>query len=340
VSSPPELVVPTVSVMVVRPVVLTLERLGVDVPTLLSRAGLSAEQLRDKQARIPMERELALWRAADELVREPGLGLRVARHFELGVLGSLGYLLRHSENLEALVARAQRYWRLMDDLAQVGLVVEGDEARLTFARAGNYPVPPSGLECLFSVAFRVGHGMWPGAYARSVHFAHKLRGPLAPYRARFGCPVFFEAEAYAIAFDAAWSRAPAHDADPKLARVLETHTEHLLAQLPRAQGFVDLAREALRALLGARAFGPDALAHALHISERTLRRRLQQENTSYRALLDEVRHALALTLVGRVDLSLEQAAQQLGFAEPSTFYKAFKRWTGTTPAQYQRRHKP
>lgn len=322
--------------MVVRPVLVSLGGLGLDVPVLLARAGLSEELLRDKSARVPLERELALWRAADALSGDPTLGLRIAKHFEPGVLGSLGYLLRNSEHLLALTERAARFCRLMDDVAQVDVGVSGDEARLVFGRRGHYPVPETGVECLFAVAFITGHAMWPTARARRVTFAHKLRGELAPYEAQFGCGVTFGAPENAIVFDASWLHAPSANADPKLARVLEDHTEHLLAQLPSPQSFAEQAREGLRAGLGARDASPEALARRLGVSERTLRRRLQQEGTSYQAVLDDVRNALARTLVLQSDVSLAQVAEQLGFAEVSTFYRAFKRWTGTTPAQFQK----
>jgi AraC-like DNA-binding protein len=183
----------------------------VHVPTLLARAGISEADLKDKSARVPVARELALWRAADELTGDPALGLRLAAQFEPGVLGSLGYMLRHSQNLA-----------------------------------------------------------------------------------------------------------------------------QLLAQLPKPHGLVEAARASLRSGLGQRKATPDELARALHLSERTLRRRLALEGTSYQALLDEVRRALALTLVLRSDLSFAQMAEQLGFADASTYYRAFKRWTGTTPREYQK----
>jgi AraC-like DNA-binding protein len=323
--------------MVVRPVVVSLRSLGLDVARILARAQLSEELLRHKSQRIPVEQELALWREADAVSGDPTLGLRIAKHFEPGVLGSLGYLLRNSEHLLALAERAQRFCRLMDDLAHVEVRAEGDEARLTFARRGHYPVPESGVECLFAVAFITGHAMWPTARARRVTFTHKQRGELAPYESRFGCRVVFGAEENAIVFDEPWLRAPAENADPKLARVLEAHTEHLLAQLPVPHSFVELAREELRKALGAGEARPEALARALRVSERTLRRRLQQEGVSYQALLDDVRHGLARALVLRPDLSIAQVAEQLGFSEVSTFYRAFKRWTGLTPAQFQKR---
>jgi len=323
--------------LVVWPVVVSLRSLGLDVPRILARAELTEELLRDTSARISLEQELAVWREADAVSGDATLGLSIAKHIEPGVLGSLGYLLRNSEHLLSLAERAQRFCRLMDDLAQVAVRTEGDEARLTYSRRGHYPVPESGIECLFAVAFTTGSAMWPTARARCVTFTHRQRAPLALYEARFGCRVVFGADENAIVLDEPWLRAPAEAADPRLARVLEDHTEHLLAQLPAPNSFTEVAREELRKALGAGDASQEALARALHVSERTLRRRLQQEGVSYQSLLDDVRQALARTLVLQPDLSIAQVAEQLGFSEVSTFYRGFKRWTGLTPAQFQKR---
>jgi AraC-like DNA-binding protein len=245
-------------------------------------------------------------------------------------------MLRHSQNLAHLLARAQRSCGLMDDLAQVGLEVDGPLARISFARSGGYPVPAAGVESLFAIAFATGHSMWPEARATSVCFAHRRRADAEVYRARFGCPVHFEGATNGIAFAASWLDVSAQDSDPRLGRLLEVHSEHLLAQLPRPQGLVEDARAALRTGLAQGKATPDDLARALRLSDRTLRRRFAQVGTSYQALIDEVRHALALTLVLRRELSFSQMAEQLGFADTSTYYRAFKRWTGTTPREYQK----
>jgi AraC-like DNA-binding protein len=81
-----------------------------------------------------------------------------------------------------------------------------------------------------------------------------------------------------------------------------------------------------------------ALARELHISVRTLQRRLGEEGTSFAVLVDEVRHELARTLIRRADLSLVDVATRVGFAEFATFSRAFKRWTGLAPGAYRNQH--
>ncbi|HKP58874.1 MAG TPA: helix-turn-helix domain-containing protein [Polyangiales bacterium] len=82
--------------------------------------------------------------------------------------------------------------------------------------------------------------------------------------------------------------------------------------------------------------GLGSLARALHMSQRTLRRRLSEHGTSYQTLLDEVRAGVARKLVEQAAQPFELIAHQTGFADTSSFFHAFKRWTGKTPAQFRR----
>ena len=126
---------------------------------------------------------------------------------------------------------------------------------------------------------------------------------------------------------------PQQAADPTLATVLADHMQALLDALPTVDPFVQRARGLLLAGLQNGTASLEALAEGLHVSPRTLRRRLDEHGTSYKTLLDELRRDLAYHYLARSPEPPDVVAARLGFTEASTFYRAFKRWSGTTPAR-------
>jgi AraC-like DNA-binding protein len=83
--------------------------------------------------------------------------------------------------------------------------------------------------------------------------------------------------------------------------------------------------------------GLDSVAASLHMHPRTLRRRLADEDTSFRAITNDVRASLATELLSQVGLTVEQVARRLGYAETAAFNHAFARWFGVAPNEYRRR---
>jgi AraC-like DNA-binding protein len=323
-----------ISVLQVAPIVTTLVELGLDAPRLLALAGLRQADLASPSSRVSAASELLLWEAAVKLSGDPAIGLRVAERIAPGALGSFEYLLRHSETLHALLERAQRYGRLVDDISDVSVRCADGVATIRVGRIGNYPVPAAGAECLFAVVLAIARANWPEHGVLGVRFSHAAHAESARYRARLGCSVQFACEANEILCPEAALHVRARNADPALGRVLEDHTTELLSRLPSTQTFTETAREKLRQL---GAFDPEPVARALGISERTMRRRLASEGMTFQLLVDELRKSIALARVLANTSSLDALASDLGFADTSTLYRAFRRWTGTTPVQYRAR---
>ena len=134
-----------------------------------------------------------------------------------------------------------------------------------------------------------------------------------------------------------WDRAAELAADPGLSRNVTAHAEQLLAALaPAAEMLTAQVRRQLTEGMANEPMTLSQVARRLHLSERSLQRRLEAEGTRFAQLVDEVRRELALRYIADERLAPGEVAYLLGFAEPSPFHRAFKRWTGTTPLAARR----
>jgi AraC-like DNA-binding protein len=152
----------------------------------------------------------------------------------------------------------------------------------------------------------------------------------------FGAGVRFSQPYACLEFDRALLDLPLQGMDPNLAAVLDRFAQHRLEELPRPVDLVDdLSQRIGQALRGTI---PDAatLARQMGMSARTLSRRLHERGLTYQEVVDQARRELALRHLLNKDLKVIEVAFLLGFSEVSTFYRAFRRWTGTTPAAYRR----
>jgi AraC-like DNA-binding protein len=155
------------------------------------------------------------------------------------------------------------------------------------------------------------------------------------YRHIFHCPLSFEASETALTFDKRFLRAPVIRDKPEMRQFLKTSPADLLSRPDESNTFTGR----IRALIGrdfARSL-PDFewIATELHTSPQTLRRRLKQENTSFQEIKDLLRRDMAIYYLSRPDLPINDIAFRVGFTEPSTFHRAFKKWTGVTPGAYR-----
>src|SRR5262249_19311582 len=168
--------------------------------------------------------------------------------------------------------------------------------------------------------------------------ALELRFPppadLQPYQDAFKCPLRFKAPANALLFASADVISPLPTAHPLLAEVHERLASERLQRLDHVQILSRVRAAIIRCL-------PDgeplrtAVAAALEMSERTLQRRLEAEETSFQRLLDDTRRELAQQYLGQTEVSLADACYLLGFRDLSSFFRMSKRWFGTSPRQYR-----
>jgi AraC-like DNA-binding protein len=183
--------------------------------------------------------------------------------------------------------------------------------------------------------FAVMRDLLPEIALDELTFRH---GPSTPdgYLAAFGVLPRFGADGCRATLDPALLSRPLPQANDQTVALCAAQCEALVARRRQRSGISQQVRERLVRLGGVDA-GMDEIARQLTLSTRTLRRRLTEAGTSYRALVDEVRQTLAEELLDTGVLSVEDVAYRLGYAEASSFIHAFKRWTGMTPAAFARR---
>jgi AraC-like DNA-binding protein len=322
------------------PLLLGLRAMDLDVEALLARVGLSLRELEDPDTRMPIEVATELSFLAAEARGDEAMGLHLAEMYVPGAFGVLDYLAHSSRTLGEALRHLCRYNRLLQDAIETVLDVSEGQAFIWQRRLGGFR-PLAGItENAIANLVIIGRQL-SGApvIPIEVQFTHAEPPNSAEHARIFKAPVRFEAERDGVILPAADLDLPLPNADPGLCAILDRHAKQLLDQLPRVARFSQRVRELVAAELKDGAPRADSVARKLHISQRTLHRRLKEDQTSYEHLVDGLRRALAERYLNEPKMSTDEVSLMLGYSEVSAFRRAFVRWFGVSPSRYRRRGK-
>ena len=317
-------------------IVKALEMDGLDCRAMFGQLGLDFEALDDPDARFPQDSMTRLWQLAVELSGNPAIGLNMGKIVRPASFHVVGYALMSSRTLLEGFQRLVRYQRIIAESAEASIrQIEGHYG-LVLAVHGDH-LPPTRQSTEASLACALSLCNW--LTGRTLHPVKVLfQGPEpldpTPYHQAFPAPLMFNAPYDALIFERADMEVPLPTANEAMALLHDRFAGEYLARFSESR-VTHKARQALCRLLPQGEPKRDVVAQALHLSQRTLQRRLQEEGTSFQHLLDDTRRELAEQYLTQPDMTLLEIAYLLGFADPSNFFRAFRRWFDTTPGEYR-----
>jgi AraC-like DNA-binding protein len=309
---------------------------GVDVAAIYQRLGYHAEDLPLREMRTPHQLQAFFWAQVEAVTGDPDIGLHLCPHLPLFRGEVLEYLMFSSPTFMDGAQRALKYLRLISDALDVRLVQDEQGPRAVVK--GSQLQAPQLRHTEICVAYeliRFGQSVTDSHYPpRRVRLRCSRRSPQEEYERVFGCPVDFDGAESEIWFDPriAEYRSPRRNAE--LLRLHEEHAEKRMSSL-RRQDLIEQIRRVLSQRLELESCDLEDVARELKLPARRLRFELARAGTSFSDVLAEFRYALARRLLAKTAEPIENIVYLTGFSEPSTFYRAFKRWSGVTPVQFR-----
>jgi AraC-like DNA-binding protein len=320
-----------------------VEQGGVDRAQLLRAAQLAPEELDAPDARFPRAKVYQLCELAVDLTRDPALGLHWAERLSESTFVPISHLIAHSANLRQGFASLTEFYRLLSDHASHQIVERGDKVtvRVLPLAGESARIQRFTAEMMVAGFFRLIRDFRMHARPDCVSFEYAAPSYQAEYTRVFEQAARFEQPFTGIVFDRALLDAPAPHKDEDVHEALEALAKRRLLRITQRTPYALRVRELLvrhasqqRDQAQAREQDMEQVAHALGLSVRSLRRRLADEGQSYAAIANEALTIVAKHLLRDRQRTIQETAYEMGFADTSSFHRAFKRWTGTTPGAY------
>lgn len=309
-------------------------RWKVTAEELLGPLGLHREALSDPDMRVSLPLFEQVLTRARMLTGEEGLGFYLGLQMRVSSLGHLGFAAMTSATIRDALETGARYAPTVTSALGIRLRVDGDIAAVVIEeRAALGPARDMIVLWLLVGIWRMGEALTGVRLKGSVDFTFEEPAyferfkPLLAGTARFARPVS------QLLFGASQLDLPLVFHDPSAVQLALKQCERQLDELGYHQRTSSSVRRLIE--LEARFQSLDETARMLHVSPRTLKRKLKSEGTSYSELVDEARREKALLLIHSPRLSLEAIAERVGYADLSNFTRAFRRWTGVTPAVFR-----
>jgi len=297
---------------------------------------ISPEECAQLEA-VPSEVFFELHEILDDALG-PGFSIRVGQAMKIEDYGVLGLSWRTCSWAGEIFDRCERYFKLLSDTYVFRVDKKPTVSDIYLIREAHRRGVELSNEATFSATVVVLQAMTEtGITPESVSFQHEPPTDLKDYHAAFGCPVLFNTNDNIITYRTKDLETRTAKADEAINRFLVERIEEEVSGIERTAYKVSRdVEELIRDALPSGIPGIDQMSGQLGMSSRTLNRRLSENGQSFRDLVRYVQESRAKELLSTSDRSVAQIAFETGFAEQSSFNRAFKRWTGCTPAEFRR----
>lgn len=317
----------------------SLVRLNVDVQTIYKKMGVRSSHIQDTKSRLKHDATDRFWAIAEEVTGNPNIGLLVAQNLPPYKGQVLEYLFLSSPTFGDGLRRALEYQRILSDVAQSYLNVDGDDAQLVMNTKVGSKLNRHFVQCLSYGIIEFFESVTNRQFKTTrLDFAFSDSGDPVEYQKTFNAEIRFNQEENIIHFNASALECPSIHAEPELLMLHEKVAGEHVARLEQ-QDLVQDVRKIIGELLETQEVSLDMVAQHLGMTARNLRTALAAAETNFNQILSDYRSLLAKRLLVRTNESVEEIVYLTGFSEPSTFYRAFKRWTGQTPVEYRKEKK-
>lgn len=316
----------------------TLDSYGIDSHQFLRERGIDYSQQSDPSQRIALSVMTRLWDDAFKATCDPNIGLKAGQFVTPTTFSALGIALWSSCSLKDLLVCWCRYLHVFSTAADIQLIETDSELIMT---CGLNTAPDRGEAHLCAIDATIsalmhlcrqhyGKPITPLATA----FMRPRPDDISPYQELFGLNLSFEQPKLVVRFDRHQAEQPIAGGNPTLAKATEQLVAEYLHKL-KSPSFLNEVQQVLFEMWPRGEAKLDIVASKLHVSPRTLHRKLEDAGTNFRQQQEVTRHQLALKFINQPHLSISEIGFLLGFSSNSNFSRAFKRWTQQTPHAYR-----
>lgn len=314
---------------------------GVDRNHLLELTGKKLEDLNDEALTFEASTYNAIIEKAVSLSGDHYLGLHLGEYLSLSAAGLIVQIVQSSQTVLEALNYIVEFANLGCQALPFRLEQQGKEWELSLSpnaiwKAQSPVAVRQTIDGTVMFTLRELHTLTRHKYYPSrIHFAYPKPKQFEAYERLFKCPVRFNQAKTAFYLDDHLVQLPIVTSDYNLLQILVQYAEQKLSALEKEQGFSTIVKQSIINLVKPQFPRIDQVAANLNISVRTLQRRLKEEALSFKMVLDDLKKQFALDYLKRETLSVKEIAYLLDYAEPSSFIRSFRRWTGKSPEKYR-----
>jgi AraC-like DNA-binding protein len=313
---------------------------GISVENALAGVRISRNATSSPATRVSLNQIIECYRNANKLCHNPHFAYSAGLRFHVTDYGMYGFAMLSSTNYRRTIQFAVKYHQLATPLAEIDFKEAGGCGIWTFTPMAHPRIDASLYRFLVEMQFGITVSLHrdfigPSFAGPELHVTYGAPDDAPMHSEMFGCPVLFSQSENQLRFDAAWL-----DRTPKLGNEITYLTvvelcDRLMEDLQLRLGLAGKVRQLLLTNL-LRPLSFSDVASNLNVSARTLRRKLREEKTSFRNLVDELRMEMAIRYLRETDLTVEHISESLGFSDVANFRQAFRRWTNAAPHKFRK----